>query len=162
MLLFFAYFPPISRNIQFLVDRSNRHNRMSMKGGLCKPTSQAVRQARAGPMEAPLAAASSEGSGRQHNHHRLLSAGFDRLRWAATAVDTEQCRHSLLCHLSRMRDQALPRASLCRSSSTKVERQPCADCQQTRYALKSRPVISRPRGFWGGRVVYRDNASGTG
>ena len=38
-----------------------------------------------------------------------------------------------------------------------VERQPCADCQQTRYAaVKSRPVISRPRGFWGGRVVYRE------
>ena len=41
-------------------------------------------------MEAPLAAASSEGSGRQHNHHRLLSAGFDRLRWAATAVETQR------------------------------------------------------------------------
>ena len=103
---------PFPRDIQFSANLSNRHNRMSMKGGLC--ISHPAKQA-SWPHGSPLAAASSEGSGSRQQQH--TGSGFDRLRCPSTAVDTEQCRHSLLCHLSRMRDQALPRASLCRCST---------------------------------------------
>ena len=106
------------------------------EGCVSQPSSQA-----GWPHGSPLAAASSEvsgirawqaiGSQQQHKH-----PGFDRLRCPATAVDTEQCRHSsLLCHLSRMRDQAVPRASLCRSSTG--GKAALCGCQQTCYALKT-------------------------
>ena len=58
---------------------------MSMKGGLCKAGSQASRLA--GPMEAPwqLLPPKAPGAAKAQG----LSAGFDRLRWPATAVETE-------------------------------------------------------------------------